>query len=208
MRFDFAALAGPERYRLLTATVTPRPIAWVVTRNADGGQNLAPFSFFNVMGHSPPMLVLGLMTDAARGLKDTARNILARGDFTVNLVPEALAEAMNLTAIDAPHGVEEAALAGLELVPGRAVAAARLAAAPVAFECRLHLALTPGPAQTIVLGEVLAAEIADHAVLDAQRCHIDTAALHTIGRMGGAGGYTRTGDTFTMTRPVWAGYKP
>lgn len=204
MRFDFATLAGPDRYRLLTATVTPRPIAWVVTLNEGGGVNVAPFSFFNVMGHSPPMVVLGLMTDAARGLKDTARNILARGVFTVNLVPEALAEAMNRTAIDAPYGVDEADLAGLELAPGQAIPVPRIAASPVSFECRLQLALTPGPAQTIILGEVLAAEIADAAVLDGGRCHIDTAALRTIGRMGGAGSYTRTRDTFTMARPVWA----
>ena len=204
MRFDFSVLSGPDRYRLLTAAVTPRPIAWVVTLTEGGGVNVAPFSFFNVMGHSPPMVVLGLMSDPARGAKDTARNILARGVFTVNLVPEALAEAMNQTAIDAPYGVDEAELAGLALLPGRAIPVPRVKDSPVAFECRLHLALTPGPAQTIILGEVLAAEIADAAVLDAGRCHIDTAALRTIGRMGGAGSYTRTRDTFTMARPVWA----
>lgn len=203
MRFDFSTLPGPDRYRLLTATVTPRPIAWVVTLNEDGGVNVAPFSFFNVMGHSPPTVVLGLMTDAARGLKDTARNILARGVFTVNLVPAALAEAMNATSIDAPHGVDEAALAGLALAPGVAVPVPRIAASPVAFECRLSMALTPGPAQTLILGEILAAEIADAAVQDAGRCHIDTAALDLIGRMGGRGVYARSRDTFTMERPVW-----
>ncbi len=207
MRFDFKTLAGSERSKLLTATVVPRPIAWVVTLDAEGGVNLAPFSFFNVMGHTPPTVVLGLTTDGARGPKDTLRNLLARGEFVVNLVPDALGAAMNLTSIDAPPGVDEAALAGLELVPGVAVAVPRVTASPVAFECRLTMVLTPGPGHSIVLGEVLTAEIADAAILDAGRCHIDTAALDLIGRMGGRGVYARSRDTFVMERPVW-GDKP
>lgn len=203
MRFDFGTLDGATRYRLMTATVTPRPIAWVSTLGA-GGLNVAPYSFFNAMGHTPPTVVLGCLTDAARGLKDTARNILDTGEFVVNLVPEALAAAMNITCIDAPYGVDEAALAGLAMTPSRAVAPPRIADAPVSFECRLLTAVTPSASQTIIIGQIVAAEIADHAVLNAERGHIDTAALHTIGRMGGAGIYTRTGDTFEMARPNWA----
>lgn len=208
MHFDFADLSWQNRYRLMTATITPRPIAWVSTLNAGGGVNLAPFSFFNMMGHTPATVVLGLMTDAARGLKDTARNIVAQGEFVLSLVPFALAEAMNLTCIDAPHGVDEAALAGLDLLPSARVAPPRVAASPVAFECRLFTALTPSASQTIIIGEVLAAEVLDSAVTDPARCHIDNAALDLFGRMSGRGIYARTRDRFQLERPVWTGKPP
>ena len=92
--------------------MTPRPIAWVTTLSEDGVINAAPYSFFNVLGHEPPTLALGLLAGKGR-FKDTATNILATGEFVVNLVSEANAEAMNVTCIDAPPDIDELALAGL-----------------------------------------------------------------------------------------------
>ncbi|MFN5719966.1 MAG: flavin reductase family protein, partial [Bradyrhizobium sp.] len=117
MFFDMGQLAADIRYKILTATVTPRPIAWVTTRSADGVVNAAPFSFFNVLGHEPPTVALGLLRHPEKGLKDTAENILATGEFVAHLVPRGMADAMNATCVDAPREVDELALAGLRTVP-------------------------------------------------------------------------------------------
>lgn len=203
MFYDFSELPAPNRYKLLAGTVTPRPIAWVTTQDADGLVNAAPYSFFNAMGHTPPTVVLGLLHDPKTGAKDTETHILATQEFVVNLVNETVAEAMNGTAINAPRSVSEIARAGIETVPATRVAPPLIAAAPVSFECRLLQAVQPSTESTIVIGEVLAAHIEERFILDAERCHIDTPAMGMIGRMHGAGYYARTSDLFTMARPVW-----
>ena len=137
MEFDLRALEVAKRYKLLASSITPRPIAWVTSRSADGIHNAAPYSFFNMMGSDPPTVVLGLMLRPEGGLKDSAVNITTTGEFVINLVCEADAEAMNLTCIDAPPEVDECALAGLELLPSRLVGPPRIASAPVSLECRV-----------------------------------------------------------------------
>lgn len=97
---DFAAIAPRERYKLLCATIMPRPIALVTTISPDGVVNAAPFSFFNVFSEDPALVVLGLQHKPANAPKDTTRNIAETGAFVVNLVDEDLAEAMNICAID------------------------------------------------------------------------------------------------------------
>jgi flavin reductase (DIM6/NTAB) family NADH-FMN oxidoreductase RutF len=204
MHFDVARLAPGTAYRLLTSTVVPRPIAWITTAAEDGSVNAAPYSFFNALGGAPPVVAVGMMRDPARGLKDTAENILATAEFVVNLVPDALAEAMNLTSIDAPRGVDETALAGLATLPSVHVRPPRIAGVPAAMECSLQAAVTTGPRQVLAIGRVLAFHIDDAFVLDAARGHLDTPAMGLIGRMHGAGWYARTTDRFRMDRPSWA----
>lgn len=207
MHFDLDAIDGATAYKLMTATVTPRPIAWVTTLDDAGGVNAAPYSFFNVMGHTPPTLVLGLLRDARRGFKDTAAHILARQEFVVNLVPERLAEAMNLTSMDAPRGVSELEAAGLTAAASQRIAVPQIAESPVSFECAAHSTVVTGPEQAIVIGRILAIRIADEALIDAERGHVDTPRLGLIGRMHGSGWYTRTGDTFQMKRPSYADWQ-
>ncbi|QYK41459.1 MAG: flavin reductase family protein [Paracoccaceae bacterium] len=204
MRFDLANHDAAFGYKLMTATITPRPIAWVTTKSAAGVVNAAPYSFFNAMGHTPPTLVLGLMADPARGFKDTARNILDTGEFVVNLVPYRLAEAMNLTCIDAPPEVSEIDLAGLAVAPSTHVKPPRIAESPVSFECTSFSTLVTGPHQCIVVGHIHAIHIDDAALIDAQRGHVDTARLDLIARMGGAGAYAHAPEVFTLDRPRWA----
>jgi flavin reductase (DIM6/NTAB) family NADH-FMN oxidoreductase RutF len=200
--FDFETLDAANRYKLLAATVTPRPIAWVTTCSEEGVVNAAPYSFFNVLGHEPPTIAIGLLAGSGR-LKDTASNILATGEFVVNLVSEANAEAMNVTCIDAPPEIDELALANLNAVPSRAVKPPRIAESPVSFECRTLASLVTGPHQTAVIGRVLWAHIDSAALLDKERCYIDTQALRLIGRMHGSGWYTRCTDLFQLERPSW-----
>lgn len=203
MIFDMATLPPQDRYKIMTATIVPRPIAWITTLSRDGVLNAAPFSFFNMMGNEPPTVAIGIMPKDGL-LKDTAANILETGEFVVNLVAEADASAMNTTCIDAPPEVDELALAELEAVASRFVAPPRIGAARVAFECRALTSLVTGPLQTIVIGRVLCAHVEDRFVLDAERCHIDTPALELIARMHGGEAYLRTSDLFHLKRPSWA----
>jgi flavin reductase (DIM6/NTAB) family NADH-FMN oxidoreductase RutF len=206
MLFDMETLPAQDRYKILTATVTPRPIAWVTTLSESGVVNAAPYSFFNVMGHEPPTIALGVLAGTGR-LKDTAANILARGEFVVNLVSEANAAAMNVTCIDAPPEVDELALAGLTAEPSRFIAPPRILESPVSFECRVLASLVTGPRQTIVIGRVVCAHVDDAFVQDAERCYIDTKALRLIARMHGSGGYARSTDLFDLERPNWAAWQ-
>ncbi|MFB9270095.1 flavin reductase family protein [Bradyrhizobium erythrophlei] len=203
MLFDMETLDAAGRYKILTATVTPRPIAWVTTVSEDGVVNAAPYSFFNVLGHEPPTLALGLLAGQGR-FKDTATNILATGEFVVNLVSEANAAAMNVTCIDAPPEIDELRLAGLTAAPSHAVRPPRIKESPVSFECRTLTSLVTGPRQTAVIGRIVRAHVDDAVIQDKERCHIDTPALQLIGRMHGSGWYARCSDLFQMDRPSWA----
>lgn len=204
MQFDMRSLSEPERYKIMTATITPRPIAWVTSRSRSGVINAAPFSFFNMMGSDPPTVTLGLLRDPVKGFKDTASNILDTGEFVVHLVTRKMAEAMNITCIDAPAEVSEIELAGLATRPASVVAPPLIEGCPVAFECRNLSAVVTGPRQTIVIGEVLVAHIDDACILDAKRRHIDNAALDLVARLHGAGWYVRGGERFQLERPTWA----
>ena len=92
MFLDFEKLEPKSRYKLITASIVPRPIALVTTRNKDGSINAAPFSFFNVFSEDPPLVVLGLQTKPDKSLKDTTSNIRNTGEFVVNLVDDKMAE--------------------------------------------------------------------------------------------------------------------
>ena len=202
MRFDMQELPLAQRYKLMTSTITPRPIAWVTSLSAAGVVNTAPYSFFNAVGVEPPLVVLGLLKDMRTGaLKDTARNVLANGEFVVNLVSEHDAAAMNLTSVDAPADVSEVAYAGLETVASSMVKPPRIATAPVSFECRKVVALDIGALQTVLIGEILVTHIADEFIADPEKLYLDTPAMKLIGRTHGAGWYVRNSDSIAMERP-------
>lgn len=203
MRFDLDDVGPQNAYKLLAATVMPRPIAWVVTLDREGTVNAAPFSFFNVMGSAPPTVALGILADPERGFKDTARNILDTEEFVINLVPERLVGAMNVTAVDAPRGVDELALADLATSPSSRVRPPRIAESPVNFECVLLSSVQTGPAQLVAIGRVLVVHIDDDYLLDVERAYVDTPKLDLVARSYGSG-YVRSRDTFNLERPKWS----
>jgi len=179
--------------------VGPRPIGWISSRSKSGALNLAPYSFFNALAYTPPLIGF-----SSTGWKDTARNIAETGEFVWNLVTRELAEAMNLSSAPVPHGVDEFALAQLQTAPSRLVNVPRVAASPVAFECRLSQQLrlqaadgTPAEAW-LTIGEVIGIHIARHLLVEGV---FDTAAAHPVLRGGGAGDYFELGPKFRMKRP-------
>ena len=204
MQFDMRELPMVTRYKIINSTITPRPIAWITTLSPDGVVNAAPYSFFNAVGTEPPLVVLGLLKEPrSRTLKHTATNIIANGEFVVNLVCEADAQKMNECSVDAPVEVSEVDYAGIETVPSVIVAPPRIATSPVSFECRKVAALDIGTQQTVVIGEVLMAHIRDEFITDRERVYFDTPAMKLIGRTHGSGWYVRNGDAFQMDRPAF-----
>ncbi len=199
MLFDLEALPGSAGYKLLVSTIVPRPIAWVVTQDAAGVTNAAPYSFFNAFGEAPPIIALGVGPRPEGSAKDTLANIEALGEFTVCLVPEAAVESMVVTAADFPPGVDEIAEAGLTTLPSARIRPPRIAESPVALECTLHR-LIPIGIHTMVLGQVRAVHVADEAVSDPARFYIDTPKLGLVGRMHGRGWYARTTDRVEVKR--------
>ena len=204
MLFDVAELTPVNRYKLLASTIVPRPIAWVVSLDTEGRLNAAPFSFFNALAGDPPIVAVGIggrrPEDAPGSWKDSGANIRATGEFVVNLVPYDLCEQMNITAIEFSHGVDELAEAGLTTLPSTKIRPPRIAESPVALECERFSIVEVGIDRAIVLGRVLAVHVRDDAVIDFERCYIDTPKLDLIGRMHGGGWYARTSDLFEVPR--------
>ena len=190
-------------YKLLASVILPRPIAWIVSRDAQGELNAAPYSFFNILGSDPPVIAVSFSNAPDRDTKDSLHNIRERGEFVVNLVPEELAEAMNLTATNAPRGFDETRLAGLALAPGTTVGIPRIAASPVALECRLFETINLGGSSTIMLAKIIHVHVRTSAFQDIDRLHIDPSKMRLIGRMHGGGGYCTTRDVFNIDRKGW-----
>ena len=209
MLFDFETLPAADRYKLLVSTIVPRPIAWVVTQDAAGVTNAAPYSFFNAFGDDPAVVGIGCGPRPAGVLKDTLANIKATGQFTVCLVPQRLMQQMVVTAADFPPGQDELAEAGLATAPSSKVKPPRIAESPVALECEIFQ-LVPAGHHTIVLGKVLAMHVVDEAVENEAKRYIDTPKLDLVGRMHGRGWYTRTTDRVEVPRITpeqWAARK-
>jgi flavin reductase (DIM6/NTAB) family NADH-FMN oxidoreductase RutF len=200
MLFDVVGTTNENVYKLLVATIGPRPIAWVTTQDVDGSLNAAPFSFFNAMSGNPPVVAFGIGGRGPGDVKDTGGNIRRTGEFVVNLVSYKLAEQMNVTAIDFPKAVNELAEARLTTAPSSRVKPPRIADAPVSMECERLVIVDVGIDRAVVLGKVVAFHVQDDCVLDKDRCYIDTPKLDLIGRMHGAGWYARTTDRFEMPR--------
>ena len=196
MQFDFETMLAPERYKLLLATVLPRPIAWVTTRDARGAVNAAPFSFFNVFGNDPATVGIGIGSKGPAEPKDTRANIRETEHFVVNLVPFSLAQQMRVTSIAFPKGVEEPSEAGLSLAASERVSVPRIAQAPVSMECTFMQEIVLR-SFGLVLGKMLMVHVYDEAVIDAGRQYVDANKLDLIGRMEGAW-YTTTRDRFEM----------
>lgn len=196
MDIDILSLDSDDRYRLISNIIVPRPIAWVTSLGTDGTINAAPFSFFNVMATTPPVLGFNV-----GGWKDTVRNITETKEFVVNMVPETQAEAMNVTAIEFPPGESELPHAGLTTVASKKVRVPGIAQSPIHIECRFRdmIRIAEGDEENFwVMGNVVHVVI-DDAVWENGRIRYDV--LKPLGRIGGSW-YTHVGEDtlFSMKR--------
>ena len=199
IELDLLTTHADRAYAILAGLVTPRPIAWVTTLNEDGSINAAPFSFFNVFGANPPLVIFAPGDRDDGSPKDTARNCRRTGEFVVNLVDEPLAQVMNRTSATLPYGVSETDREALETAPSSVVAPPRIAAAPAALECKVHSIEQIGE-NRLVLGIVHRVQVREE-FFDTDTLRIRGDLFHPIGRMSVPNWYCKTADLFEMARP-------
>ena len=176
-----------DNYKLLIGSIIPRPIAVVSTRNKDGSNNIAPFSFFNGVCSKPMIISFCPVLRVSTGeKKDTLINIEREKEFVVNFVTEASMEAINRTSTELPYGEDEFKYAGLTPLDSSVVKAKRLQESPVHFECQLRDILEYGDGSPgtgfLVTGEVVMAHC-DESLYDNGR--ILTEVFNPVGRGSG-----------------------
>ena len=192
-----------EFYRYLIGTVGPRPIAFASTISADGHVNLSPFSFFNVIGSNPPMLLISPNLNRNGHKKHTLLNIEEVPEVVINIVNHPMVEQMSLASAEFDRHVNEFGKAGFTEAKSDQVRPPRVAEAPAAFECVVRQIISTGSgpgAGTVVLAEVLVGHF-DEAIFGANGL-IDPRKIDLVGRMG-ADWYVRAnGDAlFEVGRP-------
>jgi flavin reductase (DIM6/NTAB) family NADH-FMN oxidoreductase RutF len=195
--FELGELEPADRYKLLSGLIVPRPIGWVGTRSVDGIDNLAPFSFFTMVAATPPTVLFA--PGMTVRIKDTLANVLATGVFTLSVVDEDLATAMNSTSAGVDPQTDEFDLADITKVEATAVNAPMVGEARGNLECvvtHIH-EVGPGPAASVVFGEVRRIHAAA-TILDGTRIRFPE--LKAVGRMAGPW-FSRSTDLFAMERP-------
>ncbi|KAJ7703116.1 hypothetical protein B0H17DRAFT_1041800 [Mycena rosella] len=204
--FDFTQLGSSDAYKILTSAIIPRPIALVSSLSADGVPNLAPFSYFSMVGHIPPLVSVSFSLSQKRS-KHTRENISATKEFTVNIISESFVEAANCTAAEAPASVDEWLLSGLTPYPSTLVKPASVMQAAVTLECELYFLkdLSPPNSElittTLVLGLIKQAHIHESVLAD-DGASVDPRKLRPIARLGGTT-YSRVLEGFDVERTSW-----
>jgi flavin reductase (DIM6/NTAB) family NADH-FMN oxidoreductase RutF len=198
-----------SNYKVLISGV-PRPISFVSTRSKDGVGNLAPFSYFQVVDHNPPIFVIGFSARAQRP-KDSLRNLLETGECVINVVSEHMIEAVNASSIDVPYGVSEWALSGLHAALSTTVKPARVKEAIFSVEGKLLEVKSldyhgPGktgkPTGSLAIIEATRFWVQEDAIND-ERDQIDLSVMHPLTQLGGIS-YGRVRETFELPRPSFA----
>jgi flavin reductase (DIM6/NTAB) family NADH-FMN oxidoreductase RutF len=192
--------AGPddwgqrEFYQLMTALVIPRPIGWISTLSPEGSRNLAPYSYFNLMGSDPFYVAFGSHND-----KNTLSNLRKVPEFVANIVSMDLLEKMNFTSTDFPHAEDEFAWAGLTPVPSAKVRPWRVGEAKAHLECEV-VQIVDDRNTHIVLGRILHAHVDPSVWRDGR---VDPKLLDPVCRLSGSS-YARLGEIVNVPRTDWS----
>jgi flavin reductase (DIM6/NTAB) family NADH-FMN oxidoreductase RutF len=198
MLIDPAYLDAETAYRLITGVVVPRPIAWVTSLSSGGVLNLAPFSAFTFVSPKPPMLAISVGRKGGI-YKDTAQNILNNEEYVVHIADSSLMTAVHESSTEHPPDVSEVEELRLSTLPGERIKVPRLAAAPIAMECRFRQCLEFGETRSrLIVGEVLVFHIRDGLLNNGK---IETEALDPIARIAGPR-YAKLGEIVTL-KPVF-----
>jgi flavin reductase (DIM6/NTAB) family NADH-FMN oxidoreductase RutF len=189
------------RHDPFKALVAPRPIGWIGSVSKAGVLNLAPYSFFNAVSDSPPMVMFSSV-----GRKDSVNNIEETGEFTCSMATEALVDGMNLSSAPVAANVDEHALAKLATATSLVVKPPRVAQSPSALECRLWKMISlprideSKPEIVMVFGQVVAIYIDDTYVEGGM---VNTGAMRPLARMGYMDySVVRPDTVITLNRPV------
>lgn len=187
-------LSSSQTYHLLTQTVIPRPIAWVLSENHVGDNvveteqryNIAPFSYFTAVSSDPALLMLSFASKDDGGEKDTLINISEKQHFVIHIATAEQMQAVQDTSTPLPYGESEMTLMTQRLVDFEGTSLKRLADVPIAFACRLYDRQEIGnAAQQLVFAEVTHCYVADHVVdVDGKRMRISAQDVNPLGRLG------------------------
>lgn len=213
---DTATEDPGKLYRLMISGIIPRPVAFVSSISESGVENLAPFSWFNMVSHYPPLVSVSI-TNIGSKLKDTAANIKATKEFVVNIISEPFIEQANVTCIDTPSDVSEWELSGLTRAPSVHVKAPRVKESAFSMECELYQAIdivhpdTGAKTNTFVLGLVKKIHVRNDVLLDRHsEAHpgevvrlVDPVKYKPVARMGDIT-YASCGPLYRIARPAWA----
>lgn len=196
-----------DNYTLLISGIVPRPIGLTSTLSTDGKPNLAPFSYFQVVDHDPPVFVIGFSGRASEP-KDTLRNLEETGECVLNVVSEHMMEAVNATSLNAPAGVSEWAFSGLHQAPSSTVKPARVKESIFSIEGKLIHTVdykTSNPSSG-AHGKLAIIEgirfWAREDAIDEDGKHLDINVLRPLGQLGDIS-YSRVTDTFKLARSNW-----
>lgn len=192
--------AFADNYKFLIGPIIPRPIAVISTRNVDGTNNLAPFSFFTAVSASPMIVAFCPLIRSSDGeFKDTVKNILREKEFVLNFCTEDNYEKINLSSTELPYGQDEFAFTGLTPLDSEIVKAKRVKESPVHFECEFRDMLcygkTPG-AGSLITGEVKLVHVDEKIMIDGK---ISTDLFKAVGR-GAGNDWFKTDSRFQLER--------
>ncbi|MEL7292856.1 MAG: flavin reductase family protein [Pseudomonadota bacterium] len=202
MNIELSTLAPTQIYHLMTQTIIPRPIAWVLTDSEQGNYNLAPFSYFTPIASNPPLLMFSVGKKPSGEVKDTTRNVLETGRLVVHIAQQSMAESVTQTAATLDHGESEVEAAGLELVDFEGFELPRVKDCPIAFGCKLHevkeIGATP---QSLIFAEIETVYLDDAVLGDrSDRLVVEALKVNPLSRLGGSQ-YATLDQVFSVARP-------
>jgi len=201
MIFDFDNLSSNNRYHLITQTVLPRPIAWILTQNENQTYNVAPFSYFTALCSDPALLIVSIGNKSANTMKDTKHNLVKNKECILHIPSADLAEQVNQSAENLEYGESELEQLGLELVT-YTDSLPRIKNAQVAMHCQLYDIHQLSASQAACYLEVQSLYINDDLVTQSEnKTIIDSQAFNPLSRLGG-NDYNILGQTLTIKRPT------
>ncbi len=200
MQFDTNKTDPSVLYKLLTGTIIPRPIGWISTIDSNGINNLAPFSYFNMVSSDPPCVMFSTRRDNNTN-KDTLNNVLQNGQFVVNLVTLDVVEQMNTTAEAVPADVDEFKLTNLTPIDSVSIQPKRVKESPIHLECEMihHYFMdnNEGGGACIVIGKIKTIHIDDSILMENNRINLDV--YKPVARLAGSN-YSTLGELFSIKR--------
>jgi flavin reductase (DIM6/NTAB) family NADH-FMN oxidoreductase RutF len=200
MQFDVQNTDPTALYKLLTGTIIPRPIGWISTIDENGINNLAPFSYFNMVSSDPPCVMFSTRRDNNQN-KDTLNNVLQNGEFVVNLVTLDVVDQMNATSDSVASNIDEFELANLTPIDSVFVKPKRVKESLVHFECeKIHHYFIDneiGGGACVIIGKVITMHIDDSILMENHK--IDLEKYKPVARLAGSN-YSKLGELFQIKR--------
>lgn len=202
MNIDLSQMSSTQIYHLMTQTVIPRPIAWILTDSGNASYNLAPFSYFSAVSSNPPLLMVSVGKKPSGDLKDTTRNVLNNEKLVINIPAFSDAQSVTASSETLEHGISEPERHKIELEPMDNFALPRVKSCPIAYACKLHKVIEMGEVpQSLIFAEIEQVYIDDSVIdTESERLKIDALKVNPLSRLGG-NEYASLNETITVARP-------